>query len=229
MPEKTRAPGPQRHGQDELSVVRNSLRRLYKDISGYDIPRDEEKAIRERRGSPTYGEINVGSVQKLIDHLQLGTNDVVYDLGSGVGKMVLQVAMTTSVRKCVGIEMAPSRHQGARAALTRARELGLLRARECEFFRGDFMEADLADATVIYTCSTTFSDRLMRRLTLKLSTLSPGLRFITTRHPIVRHGFEEDAELRLDMSWHRRSPVFIYRLPVKSRGRRAPRSNAERS
>ena len=222
MSKDTQAPDSDGDGRDDSSSLRASMRRLYRDISGYEIPRDEVRAIRERRGSPTYGAINFASVHKLITHLELGEDDVLYDLGSGVGKMVLQVAMAVPLRKCVGIEMSPSRHQGARAALSRARELGLLRARECELVRGDFMEADLSDATVIYTCSTTFSDRLMRRLMLKLSTLTPGLRFITTRHPIVRHGFEEVDELRLDMSWHRRSPVFVYRLPPPSPRRPRP-------
>ena len=126
--------------------------------------------------------------------------------------MILQVAMTTRARRCVGVELARSRHEGAVEALDRVRAQGLITAGECSFLHEDLMEVDLADATVIYTCSTAFSDRLMGRLMKRLSGLRPGLCFVTTRQPMVRYKFTLESELRLDMSWHRRSPVYIYRL-----------------
>lgn len=202
------------HEPPDRTDVRAYLRALYRGVSGYDISHEEERDVRMARGSPTYGEITFAAVEQLADHLALGPGDVFYDLGSGVGKAVLQLAMTRPLRRVVGLELSPSRHLHASAALARARADGKLVARACAFVHGDILDAPLADATVAYTCSTAFSDSFMRKLVRKLAALRPGLRFVTTRHPIVRHGFVETAELRLDMSWHRRSPVYIYELPA---------------
>ena len=45
------------------------------------------------------------------------------DLGSGMGRAVLQSVEQYNVTTACGIEMAPSRHEGAMAALARAPEL----------------------------------------------------------------------------------------------------------
>lgn len=198
---------------------REAVRRLFRDVWAYEIPKAEERTIRASRGSPLYGEIKPASVHRLLGHLELGVDDVLYDLGSGAGKMVVQAAMTVPLRRCVGVELSKMRHDAAKEALARAHEEGLVVARRCEFRNEDLLEADLSDATVVYTCSTGFSLRFMRSLTRKLSRLREGLVFVTTQWLFTRHGFEEVDSLRLDMTWKRRSEVHVYRL-------RRPRRNA---
>jgi hypothetical protein len=191
---------------------RKAVRRLFRDVAAYEIPKAEERRVRASTGSPLYGEITPTSVDKLLGHLEIGADDVLYDLGSGVGKMIIQAAMTVPLRRCVGVELSEMRHEAAKRALERAREEGLVKARRCEFRNEDLLQADLSDATVVYSCSTGFSLRFMRSLTRKLSRLEEGLVFVTTQWLFTRHGFEEVDSLRLDMTWKRRSAVHIYRL-----------------
>lgn len=198
---------PTRHESPQRAI-----RRLYHDVWGYEIPSEDERAIRASKGTSMYGEIMPAAVDKLIGHLDLDTRDVFFDLGSGVGKVVLQVAMTAPVRKCVGVELARSRNQQAVKVLRRARAERLLRARACVFRNADLLESDVSDATVVYCCSTAFSLRFMRALTRKLSGLAPGLRLLTTQPLFTFHGFREVDRLLLDMSWKRRSPLYVYRL-----------------
>ena len=52
-----------------------------------------------------YGETSFQFIQQMIDEFKFGDNDVFYDLGSGVGQVVLHVAAATKC-KCIGIEKA---------------------------------------------------------------------------------------------------------------------------
>jgi hypothetical protein len=144
---------------------------------------------------------------------------VLYDLGAGVGKVVLQIAMSEPVRGCVGVELSRTRIKAARSALRQARAFGMIRARQCLFRHDDILRANLSDATVVYTCSTAFSDLFMRRLVRRLAQLRPGLRLVSTQDLDPHPSFRLLDVLALDMSWKRRSRVYVYRLEHRDRRR----------
>lgn len=192
------------------------MRRLYRGVDeGYDIPRDEERVVRAARGDPLYGELMPSAVTRLIDWLDLGERDVFYDLGSGTGKVVLQAAMTVPLRRCVGVELSSTRCRIARAALRSARREGLIRSRRTVIRERDLLQESLADATVVYTCSTAFSLRTMRRLVRTLLDLDRDLRFVTLQEPEPRRRVEPDGELRLATNWSRRTAVHAYRIRAR--------------
>lgn len=199
---------------------RMAARRLFRGVDGFLISQQEERRVRASRGSPLYGEITPMGVQRLLTRLRLGERDTFYDLGSGVGKVVIQTAMTAPLRRCVGIELAQSRVRAARSILRRARKEGLIRARRCLFRNQNFLEANLADATCIYTCSTAFSLRFMRMLMRKLEGVGQELSFVTLQELEPRRRFTRLDTLRLDTTWTRRTPVHIYRVaaPPSHRG-----------
>jgi hypothetical protein len=195
-----------------------AVRRLYRGVDGFMISQQEETHVRAARGSPLYGEITPMGVQRLLERLDLGERDTFYDLGSGVGKVVLQTAMTVRLRRCVGIELARSRVRTARSMLRRARQEKLIVSRRCVFANEDFMESDLSDGTCVYTCSTAFSLRFMRMLARKIEGLGRELTFVTLQELTPRRRFELVDTLRLDTTWTRRTPVHIYRVQAPPRG-----------
>ena len=91
---------------------------------------------------------------QMLARLALGEDDVLIDLGSGLGHVPLLVAIATPARS-IGVEW-----QGAYVAAARqcAQELGLARAR---FVQGDAREADLSAGTVFYLY-TPFGGDLLR-------------------------------------------------------------------
>jgi hypothetical protein len=188
------------------------ISRLYREDHGYDSDPAGEARVAATGSSATYGELMPAATEHLIHHLSLGPDDVFYDLGSGVGKVVLQVAMTAPVARCVGIEMMRRRHRIAQRMLERLREQDLLRARECRLRCSDFMRARIGDATVVYTCSTAFSTKFMNQLAARLARLPAGIRWISTQDIDDNDWFCLEDVLRLDMSWRRRSKVHVYRL-----------------
>jgi hypothetical protein len=79
----------------------------------------------------------------LLDRLALGADDVLVDLGSGLGHVPLLAAICTKAR-CLGIEIEPAYVQSARAC---AQDLRLANT---HFVQGDARDADFAIGSVFY-------------------------------------------------------------------------------
>jgi SAM-dependent methyltransferase len=82
-------------------------------------------------------------VRTMLDLAGVGPEDVVYDLGSGDGRIVIMAASEFGARG-VGIEIDPALVERAEA---RAREAGV--ADRVEFRLGDMYDADVRPATVV--------------------------------------------------------------------------------
>lgn len=196
--------------QKDLST-RQIMNRIYKDVCGFEIPKVDVQEIKKSKGSHVYGEINHQSLTKLLSYLNLGPTDVFFDLGSGVGKVILHTALTTPVKKAVGVELSQTRHHEAKAALKRACTWRPQISDHTEYLNVDLMTVDLSSATVIYTCSTAFSVSFMKKVTARLAEFTHDFRLVTLQDlPNDRH-FRLIETLRLDMSWVRKTPVYIYR------------------
>lgn len=197
------------------------IQALYGDGHGYfDLPEVEERHIRSTRSSSVYGEIMPAAAAQLLDYLDLRRDDVLYDLGSGVGKFVLQAAMSHPLRKAVGVELARSRCRMAQRVLRAARRQGQIKSRQVGFRCADILQTYLADATVIYTCSTAFPPSFMDRLTRRLATLREGVVVVSLQELGDNPWFDPLDVLRLDMSWKRRTPVHVYELVNRRVARR---------
>jgi SAM-dependent methyltransferase len=82
-------------------------------------------------------------VQAMLKLAKVDKNDVVYDLGCGDGRIVIEAARQYGVR-AVGIDIDPQRIAEARANAKKAGVTKLV-----EFRLGDLFEADLREATVV--------------------------------------------------------------------------------
>ncbi|MBI4820982.1 MAG: hypothetical protein HY791_32255 [Deltaproteobacteria bacterium] len=177
---------------------------------GFRIPDEERETIRVSGGSPVYGELTPGSVRLFAEHIGLGASDVFYDLGSGLGKVVLQVAMTIPIKRCIGVELSETRVRESRIALHRARKLGLVQAKRVAFRVEDVVESDFGDATVVYTCSTAFTLRFLGAMAKRVAR-APRLRCFASFREIDVGSLVKTKTLRLDASWCRGVRLHLYR------------------
>lgn len=186
------------------------VRRLYREIDGFVIPREDVQTVERSRSSSTYGELMPTATVRLLEQLELTRRDVFYDLGAGVGKVVLLAAITTPVARAIGLELASQRVADGQRALTAARAQRLPGSRRAALIEADILRHPLDDATVVYTCSTAFPSGFMRRLQRRLAQL-PRLRTVVSLQDFDEHrGFELIDTVRLDASWKRRTNVHIY-------------------
>ena len=147
---------------------------------------------------------------RLLDALDLAPTDVFYDLGCGVGKVVVAAALATECRRCVGIELAAGRLRRARAVLATAVAEGIVPRRRVRFRHADIADTDLSDATVLYTCSTAFPTRFTRLLMRRVATLGRDVTFASTQVLDDHPSFALRQTLRLDMTWKRKTKVYVY-------------------
>jgi hypothetical protein len=195
----------------DVASVCTTVRRLYRDVDGFEIAQSQERRIERAKSSATYGEIMPAATVHLIDALQLGRDDVFVDLGSGVGKVVVTAALRSQVRRAVGVELACDRHRRGLGVVEAAQDQGVLRPGVVELRNENVMRTDLTGATVLYTCSTAFPYAFTERLARRVRKLGRPVRFVTLQElDSDLPGFALDAILRLDMSWARKRKVHVY-------------------
>jgi SAM-dependent methyltransferase len=120
---------------------------------------------------------------------KVGPADIVYDLGSGDGRIPIIAAQKYGARG-VGIELDPSL-----VALSRQTANEAEVANRVSFIVGDLFTADLSKATVI-TCY--LSAQIMKMLESKLRALSPGTRIVSHQFPMT--GWQPDRRIKVDES-----------------------------
>jgi cyclopropane fatty-acyl-phospholipid synthase-like methyltransferase len=110
-------------------------------------------------------------VEKMLEVAKVGPKDVVYDLGSGDGRIVIAAAKKHGAR-AVGIDIDPERIKEAR---DNARRAGV--SDRVEFRQEDLFKADFSEATVVTMYLLTgVNQRLRPKL---LAELKPGTRLVS--------------------------------------------------
>jgi precorrin-6B methylase 2 len=115
-------------------------------------------------------------VSAMLDVAGVTAADVVYDLGSGDGRIVVQAARKYGAR-AVGIELDPELNK---RAARNAQKAGV--ADKVTFLRADFFKTDLSPASVV---TLFLSPNINARLQPKLRReLKPGARIVSHRFPM---------------------------------------------
>ncbi|MBE9205386.1 class I SAM-dependent methyltransferase [Nostoc sp. LEGE 06077] len=128
----------------------------------------------ERPGDVPYVPTPQPVVDAMLQVAKVGKNDVLYDLGSGDGRIVVTAAQKYGTRG-VGIDINPERIQEANANAQQAGVTDLV-----QFRQQDLFQTDLSEATVI---TLYLLPEVNQRLRPELLKLKPGTR-------IVSHAFD---------------------------------------
>ncbi len=112
------------------------------------------------------------AVRDLLWLADIGTNDVVYDLGSGDGRVVIAAVRDFHARKAVGIEINP---QFIRESRENAAQAGV--AGRVEFIQGDLFTNDFSQASVVVLYLGHGANLDLRAQLVR--TLKPGTRIVS--------------------------------------------------
>ncbi len=148
--------------------------------------------------------IFVPTPQEVVDAMlkmaQVGPNDVLYDLGSGDGRIPITAAKTFGIR-AVGIDIDPQRIREANEA---ARVAGV--ADKVRFLNQDLFTTDIREATVV---TLYLLPSLNLRLIPKLnSELRAGTR-------IVSHAFDMGENKPLQTQVIDGRTIYFWRAPIR--------------
>ncbi|QMT58700.1 hypothetical protein [Legionella sp. PC997] len=195
--------------QKSLNLLEHAqvFRQIYTDANGFLLSQDARQ--KHDAMEYAYGEIEFLSFIALLSLTNPDEYTVFYDLGSGIGKAVLACSMVFPVRKSVGIELFPELYLDA---CRRVKQLAALKhytdqAKRIQFILGDFLEANLNEATLVFINSTAFFGPTWEKLCAKLDQLSQLKTIITTSKTLSCIHFTVTAHTKVEMSW---GVVFAY-------------------
>jgi SAM-dependent methyltransferase len=139
-------------------------------------------------------------VRAMLELAEVGANDLVYDLGSGDGRIPISAARDFGAR-AIGIDIDPKL---VALASENARKAGV--ADRVRFRNQDLFEADFADATVV---TLFLSPEVNLRLRPKLlAGLGPGTRVISHWHDMG--DWQPDRTIRVEGR-----PLYLWRIPAR--------------
>ncbi len=186
------------------NLCQEYMNALYQGISGFISYEPGEKEEGEKKKVfLTYGEMLYPSVGKIINYLgDINENDVFYDLGSGIGKVGLQFFLRTPIKKARGIEFSATRNKYAEHVYAQVNKEfpELVAGRTLDCINGNFLEQDISDATIIYACSTCFSEELLADIGKMIDEQCPNIRYIATNKHIPSK-LPFDRALEVECSW----------------------------
>lgn len=192
------------------------LGRHYMDI----VYTDVQKTLSIAENTPTTvtdarGEILYQSVVKLLTKINLTEDDIIFDLGSGMGKIVLQFFLQTDVREATGIELAPTLHQRALAAAQRVeQDLPMLFSdnRKLNFILGNFLEIPFGSATVLVMNSTCYSQDMLIQLGEIINACKDVCYVLSLRPLLNLVNLTLNSIVRIQCSWDA-ALCYIYSKP----------------
>lgn len=150
---------------------------------------DPDKLNQYEPFSPeVYGETSYDLICQMIDQIEISADDVFIDLGSGVGQVVLQMAATTPLKMCLGIERAevPSRYSEMMDNSFKVwmRWFGK-RYGEYRLIKGDFLSDEhrekINSATIVFVNNFAFGPNVDHQLKERFADLKDGARIVSSK------------------------------------------------
>lgn len=139
-------------------------------------------------------------VDAMLDIAKVGKNDVLYDLGSGDGRIPVTAARRFGIR-AVGIDINPDRIAEANAN-ARTNKV----TKQVTFKNEDLFETDFSEATVVTLyLLPALNDKLRPKL---LKTLKPGTRIVSHAFPMT--DWEPEATREVDGAM-----IYFWRIPKR--------------
>jgi len=130
---------------------------------------------------------------------QVRNGDVLYDLGSGDGRIVIAAAKRYGIH-AVGIESDPQRIAEANENARREGVTDLVQFRRADLFATDFSEASVVTLYLL--------PELNLKLRPKLRALRPGTRVVS--HQWLIEGWDPDRQV--EMEGHR---IYLWTVPPR--------------
>jgi hypothetical protein len=163
----------------------------------------------------TYGEVTLDGVKQLAHIFQRHpittypvSRRVFYDLGSGIGKIVIMMASLVPSIISKGVELVNERHNMAMTAYRNIKEQSV-RSR-VEFIHGSILDRSLSDAAWIYISNLCFSSEINDQLSEKLGRELQVRALIVCSKPLDHPSLRLIGQTKLSQTWSAESEAYVY-------------------
>ncbi|MEH2290143.1 SAM-dependent methyltransferase [Nostoc sp.] len=165
----------------------------------------------EREPDAEYVPTPQAIVDRMLEIAKVGKNDIVYDLGSGDGRIPITAAKKFGARS-TGIDIDPKR---IKEANENAKKSGV--TDKVKFLQQDFFKSDFSDATVVILYLDDFVNIKLRPLLFKQ--LKPGTRVVSLRSHMgdwIDYAHVEQVKCNPEdncNSEQQHSEIYMWRIP----------------
>lgn len=139
-------------------------------------------------------------VEAMLKLAKVDSTDVVYDLGSGDGRIVIAAAKNFGA-KGVGIDIDPQRIEEANANAVTANVTGMVEFRKADLFESDFSEASVVTLYLMSGLNLRLRPILMKQL-------KPGTRVVS--HSFSMGDWEPEKTEEVDGQ-----TIYLWTIPEK--------------
>ncbi|XP_053691437.1 histone-lysine N-methyltransferase, H3 lysine-79 specific [Sabethes cyaneus] len=167
---------------------RGLLRHIIQQVYNQAVVEPEKLNQYEPFSPEVYGETSFDLICQMIDQIKITGDDVFVDLGSGVGQVVLQMAASTPVKICYGIEKAdvPSRYaEGMTATFKLWMRWFGKKYGDYELIKGDFLADEhrekITSATIVFVNNFAFGPNVDHQLKERFADLKDGARIVSSK------------------------------------------------
>jgi SAM-dependent methyltransferase len=142
------------------------------------------------------------AVHRMLAMAAVGPRDLVYDLGSGDGKIAIAAAKRFGAR-AVGVEYSPDMVEASRASAQREGVADRVRFRQADLFDADFREATVVTLYLLTTLNVKLRPRILE--------MRPGTRVVS--HMFRMGDWEPDESARVGSS-----DLYFWVVPARVAG-----------
>ncbi|MFN4088636.1 MAG: methyltransferase domain-containing protein [Alphaproteobacteria bacterium] len=144
------------------------------------------------------------AVTKMLQMADVQPDDLVYDLGSGDGRIVITAVRDFGVKRAIGIDIDPQRIDESYENARKAGVTDRVEFKEANIFEEDFSEADVITMYLLSTVNLRLRPRL-------LDELRPGTRLVS--HQFTMDDWKPDAQATAAGR-----PLYFWVVPAKVEG-----------
>ena len=153
-------------------------------------------------------------VERMLEMADAASADVLYDLGSGDGRIVIAAARDFGVERAIGVEIDAELIERSRENARAAGVAERTRFVEADLFTHDFSDADALTLFLLPRLNLRLRPRL-------LAELEPGTHVVSHEHEMG--DWRPDASVRVDGH-----AIHLWVIPARLEGRWSWESNGER-
>ncbi|XP_058061678.1 histone-lysine N-methyltransferase, H3 lysine-79 specific [Anopheles bellator] len=167
---------------------RGLLKHIIQQVYNQAVVEPEKLNQYEPFSPEVYGETSFDLICQMIDQVKISADDVFVDLGSGVGQVVLQMAASTPVKVCFGIEKAdvPSKYaEGMNTTFKLWMRWFGKKYGDYELIKGDFLADEYREkitaATIVFVNNFAFGPNVDHQLKERFADLKDGARIVSSK------------------------------------------------
>lgn len=193
---------------------------LYHNRSGYTSALSrEDQTLAQQNIFLTYGEILPEGLAKLFNFIKPTVNDSFVDLGSGVGKAVMQSYLASEMTASYGVEIDKARNNIALEALEELKQsipnFFTNKAKIIELHNTNIIDFDFNLVSIVFCNATCFGPNLMGVISNKINNSRSVRAVMSTCRIEGLVNLTQENIVDIEVSWHlppSTSPCYVYTL-----------------